>query len=101
MLYADRRPYVVADSLDELTGPTSGVVELPLELDWSEQHRYNLDDPAELGLMYEVVLREAMRASQLRAYLDGATLARVWKRIFLPAQVRSLWESRFSQLGVA
>jgi hypothetical protein len=27
--YADVRPYVVPDSLGELTGPASGVVELP------------------------------------------------------------------------
>ena len=50
---------MVADSLDELSGPVCGVVELPLHLDWSEQRRYTLDDVRELSVMYERVLREA------------------------------------------
>ena len=69
MLYEDGRPYTVPDSLEELTGPTSGVVELPLRLDWSEQGR-----------------------------LHGPTLARVWRRLWLPRRVRALWESRFPTL---
>lgn len=99
VLYGDRRPYVVADSLDELTGPTSGVVELPLQLDWSEQGRYNLDDLRELGVMYEVVLREAQNAEDLRRYLNGAMLRRVWRSMFLPHRVRDLWERRFPELA--
>ncbi|MBG0815718.1 hypothetical protein [Planomonospora sp. ID82291] len=99
--YGDRRPYTVPETLEELTGPADGTVELPTRLDWSEQRRYNLDDPAELGLMYERVIRESMRAEDLRRYLDGRTLLRVWHRIFLPRRVRTLWEERFPQLRSA
>lgn len=98
VLYADRRPYVVADTLDELTGPTSGVVDLPSHLDWSEQGRYNLDEVRELSVMYEVVLREALNVDDLRNYLDGPMLRRVWHRLFLPPRVRQLWEGRFPEL---
>ena len=56
---------------------TSGVVELPLRLDWSEQGRYDLSDPRQLCLMYERVIRESMRVEDLRAFLDGPTLRRV------------------------
>lgn len=98
VLYADRRPYVVAETLGELTGPTSGVVELPSHLDWSEQGRYNLDDLRELSVMYERVLREAENAEDLRRYVNAAMLRRVWHRMFLPRRVRDLWERRFPDL---
>jgi hypothetical protein len=96
--YDQRRPWTVPDSLEELCGPTHGVVELPLHLDWSEQRVYDLGDPAQLGLMYEVVIREAMVVDDLRRYLDGPTLRSVWRRIFLPRPVRALWEGRFPGL---
>jgi hypothetical protein len=101
ILYEDGRPYTVPESLEELTGPTTGVVELPLRLDWSEQGRYDLSDPRQLCLMYEVVLRESMREEDLRAYLHGPTLRRVWRRLWLPRKVRGLWESRFPTLAGA
>ena len=97
-LYEDGRPYTVPESLEELTGPTTGVVELPTRLDWSEQGRYDLSDPRQRNLMYEVVIRESMQVEDLRAFIDGATLARVWRRLWLPRKVRDLWESRFPGL---
>jgi len=101
ILYQDGRPYTVPETLEELTGPTTGVVELPQRLDWSEQGRYDLSHPRELGLMYEVVLREAMRVEDLRTYLHGPTLRRVWPSLYLPREVRALWESRFAILRAA
>lgn len=99
--YEDNRPYTVPETLTELTGPTSGSVTLPQHLDWSEQGTYHLDDPAELGLMYERVIREAMDVADLRRYLDGRTLRRMWHRLFLPRRVRTLWEARFPGLSAA
>jgi hypothetical protein len=101
ILYEDGRPYAVPETLEELTGPTSGVVELPTRLDWSEQGRYDLSDPRQRNLMYEVVIRESMRVDDLRAFIHGPTLARVWRRLWLPRKVRSLWESRFPNLAKA
>jgi hypothetical protein len=98
MLYEDSRPYTVPESLEELTGPTTGAVDLPPRLDWSEQGRYDLSDPRQRNLMYEVVIRESMRVEDLRAFIDGPTLTRVWGRLWLPLKVRSLWESRFPSL---
>ena len=101
MRYADRRTYAVPEDLAQLTGPVSGVVELPRHLDWSEQHAYDLNDPAQLGLMYERVIREASSPEDLAAYLDARTLIRCWGRLYLPVQVRRLWESRFPALATA
>jgi hypothetical protein len=75
-----------------------GVVELPLRLDWSEQGRYDLCDERQRNLMYERVIRESMRVEDLRAFVHGPTLAKVWRQLWLPRKVRTLWESRFPSL---
>jgi hypothetical protein len=96
--YGDRKPYVVAESLDDLRGPTEGTVTLPAHLDWSGSASYDLDKPARLASMYRTVLNEAGSIDDLRAWLDGGALRRLWSTLWLPAQVRRLWESRFPEL---
>jgi len=99
--YADQRPYVVADNLDDLRGPVSGVVQLDRRLHWSGQLGYDLDNPRRLASMYETVLREAAAPADLARWLDGSTLVRLWPDLVLPPQVRLLWESRFGMLAAA
>ncbi|MCL9762167.1 hypothetical protein [Frankia sp. AiPa1] len=98
--YADVRPYAIANSLDELRGPTSGVVVLDRWLDWSGSARYDLTNPGRLTRMYETVLREASRTADLSRWLEGSTLIRLWGDLVLPPQVRSRWEARFPELAV-
>jgi hypothetical protein len=97
--YADVRPYTVADSLDDLQGPTAGVVVLDRWLDWSGSGRYDLANPGRLVRMYETVLREASKKADLSVWLDGRTLVRLWRELVLPPQVRSRWEARFPELA--
>ena len=92
------RPVVVAGTLGELRGPTSGLVELPLRLWWQPERAFDLSQHTMLLWMYENVLREAIRADELRAYLDGAVLARVWHELNLPRGVRAAWEARHPRL---
>ncbi|MFF5262209.1 hypothetical protein ACFY4C_25005 [Actinomadura viridis] len=99
MRYADSRAYVVPESLDGLAGPASGVVELPTHLDWSEQRVYDLDDPAQAGLMYERVIRESSSPRDLAAYLNAELLVSLWDRLHLPVRVRRKWESAFPALA--
>ena len=99
--YAESRPYLLPDALGELVGPLTGVVQLPLRLDWSERTKFRLDDPAERNVMYERVIREATRAEDLRSYLNEQVLRQVWKQLFLPVRVRRTWEGRFPDLGLA
>lgn len=101
ILYEDGRPYTVPDSLDDLSGPTTGIVELPVRLDWSEQGRYDLSDWRQRNLMYERVIRESMRVEDLHTYLDGRTLIGVWRQLWLPQKVRRGWEARFQSLADA
>jgi hypothetical protein len=92
------RPVVVTGTLGELTGPATGLVELPLRLWWNPQRTFDLGVPTMLAWMYENVLREAVRADELRSYLHGPTLARVWPELNLPRAVRTAWEARHPQL---
>ena len=95
------RPVLVAGTLAELTGPTDGIVELPLRLWWGPQHAFDLGQPTMLAWMYENVLRESIRIDELRRYLDGATLLRVWPELNLPRAVRAAWEARHPRLRLA
>jgi len=95
------RPAVVARTLAELTGPTRGIVELPVRLMWSGERAFDLDDPDDLLWMYENVLRETNRIDDLRDLIDGRTLRRVWRRLNLPRGVRLAWESRHRGLRTA
>ena len=97
--YGDRKPYVVADSLAALTGPTRGVVSLPRHLDWSGRADYDLSRPARLAGMYKVVLSEAGKVEDLCTWLDGGLLLRLWPTLWLPPQLRQRWEERFPELA--
>jgi hypothetical protein len=97
--YGDRKPYVVAERLDDLRGPTEGTVNLPPHLDWSGNASYDLDKPTRLASMYRTVLNEASSVDDLRAWIDGQMLAKLWPTLWLPPQVRRLWESRFPALA--
>lgn len=96
--YASHRVYIVPADLHELAGPTSGVVTLPIRLDWSEQRVYDVGDDSQLGLMYERVIREATHVDDLRVYLNGQVLIRLWPRLYLPLRARQAWEGRFRTL---
>src|SRR5690606_33131673 len=90
VVYEDGRPYTGPCALGGLAGPMGGVVGLPLRLDWSEQGRYDLPDERQRNLMYERVIRESMRVEDLRAFVHGPTLAKVWRQLWLPRKVRTL-----------
>src|SRR5512144_2407745 len=92
------RRVVVAPDLSRLHGPTSGIVELPHGLFWYPDRRFDLDDPAALRWMYQLVLREAVRVSELESWLDAPTLERLWPELFLPRGVRLAWHERHPHL---
>jgi len=97
--YGDRKPYVVADDLEALRGPTRGTVTLPHHLDWSGRAIYELDRPARLASMYKAVLNEARGVEDLRDWLDRAALIELWPTLWLPPRLRGLWEAKFPELA--
>jgi len=92
------RPVLVAGTLSKLTGPVDGIVELPLRLWWGPQRTFDLGEPTMLLWMYENVLREAIHVGELRGYLHGPTLLRVWPDLNLPRGVRVAWQARHPAL---
>jgi excisionase family DNA binding protein len=97
--YADHRPYPDPPArLADLNGPTSGVVELPITIDWGPRRRYDLGTDADRRIVYERVLREAGDAEEVGRYVNGAVLVDVWSRLWLPQRVRRAWEQRFPEL---
>jgi hypothetical protein len=99
--YAENRPNLLPDTLGELVGPVTGVVQLPLRLDWSGRAEFHLDDPAERNVMYERVIREAAHVDDLRLYLNETVIRQVWRQLFLPVHFRQSWEERFPDLRLA
>ena len=97
--YGDRKPYVVAEDLDDLHGPTQGTVTLPQHLDWSGSAVYDLDRPARLASMYKAVLNEARGVEDLRHWLDRRALVELWPTLWLPPRLRGMWEARFPELA--
>jgi hypothetical protein len=99
--YGERRPYAIADILEDLTGPTVGVVTLPQHLDWSGKPTYNLNEPGRLASMYRTVITEAATVDDLRTWLNKNRLIEEWPHMYLPPKVRRLWEDHFPELAAA
>ena len=99
--YADQRPYVVVERLNDLSGPVTGEVVLGRRLDWSARARYDLANPRRLASMYETVLRESTTSEDLQRWLNEPTLLRLWADLVLPPQVRLAWETRHPVLAEA
>ncbi|HUB41441.1 MAG TPA: hypothetical protein VMA72_21575 [Streptosporangiaceae bacterium] len=87
-----RRAIVVAD-LGSLRGPAHGTVELPSRLFWSSaDRRFDLGSAPTRRWMYQVVLREAARPSDLTDCLNRGILISLWPDLRLAAGVRRAWE---------
>lgn len=96
--YVDQRHYVAAARLADLRGPVSGTVTLDRWLDWSSDSSYDLEDAGDLQLMYQTVLNQATTVADLRRWLNGDTLRRLWPSLWLPARLRALWQARIPEL---
>lgn len=96
--YANTRAVYVIDDLSALSGPATGVVTLPLHLDWSMASAYDLARPQRVRTLYATVLREATSESDLIEFLDTRLLTDVWPDLNLPAFVRTAWEDAHPEL---
>jgi hypothetical protein len=99
--YGSRRPYAVPEAMADLQGPVNGLVELPSTIAWTGRRTYDLEAPADLVVMYERVIVEAPTVEVLDSLIDEGKLLSIWARLYLPQQVRQLWQSRFPQLASA
>jgi hypothetical protein len=96
--YANTRAVYVIDDLRSLHGRASGVVSLPIHLDWSMASSYDLERPQRVRTLYATVLREATSEADLADLLNADLLAATWAELNLPAFVRSAWEEAHPEL---
>ena len=88
--------------LDELTGPSTGTVELPLHLAWSGLRHFEISDEQLLLGLYRIVLTNGLH-EDLTRYLNVELLVRHWPRLrtAVGKPVRTCWEQRFPELVAA
>jgi len=96
--YANSVIYVAPDSLDDLAGPESGVIELPRTIYWGPEKVVDLEDPVDVQRMYQALVRIGTVAEQVR-WLNRPLLITAWPTLVLPARTSQLWESRFPELA--
>lgn len=81
--------------LDELRGPTSGVVYLPMRVaqhaPFPELVEWDIDRAERRICLYEIVLRDAALPAQ-RELINGGELVRLWDSLYLPAHIRRAWQ---------
>lgn len=99
-LYREKFRRRLPESLDELHGPTHGVVELPLHLAWSGMTSYDLDKPRQRMGLYRTVLHEGLH-DDLPRYLNRDLLLELWPvlRTLAGRTVRTVWEDTFPELA--
>ncbi|MGW0913754.1 hypothetical protein ACWD1Z_18700 [Streptomyces sp. NPDC002784] len=99
-LYREKFRRRLPESLDELHGPSQGVVELPLHMAWSGMTSYDLGKPRQRMGMYRTVLHEGLH-DDLPRYLNQDLLLQLWPvlRTLVGRTVRAVWEEAFPQLA--
>lgn len=99
-LYREKFRCRLPESLDELHGPTQGVVELPLHMAWSGMTSYDLGKPRQRMGLYRTVLHEGLH-DDLPRYLNQDLLLQLWPvlRTLVGRTVRTVWEDAFAQLA--
>ncbi|SFN65514.1 hypothetical protein SAMN04487980_102739 [Streptomyces sp. cf124] len=98
-LYREKFRRRLPESLDELHGPTHGVVDLPLHLAWSGMTSYDLGKPRQRMGLYRTVLHEGL-LDDLPRYLSRDLLLQLWPvlRTLVGRTVRTVWEDAFPEL---
>ncbi|PMC75278.1 transcriptional regulator [Brachybacterium sp. UMB0905] len=96
--FRDIKPYAIVDSLDELAGPTTGMVTLPVTVHWSGlRDTFDLDVPRDRRRIYQSVLSNGTREDLVR-FLHPDLLVDVWPQLGLDQRITELWTERFPQL---
>lgn len=96
-VYANAVDYEFPVSLNELAGPSSGVIDLPRTIYWGPEEAVDLADLVDIQRMYQAVVRTGTRQEQER-WLNRDLLLTAWPSLVLPVRCRTLWESKFSEL---
>ncbi|MFD3622779.1 hypothetical protein ACFWWT_48270 [Streptomyces sp. NPDC058676] len=99
-LYREKFRRRLPESLDELHGPTQGIVDLPLHMAWSGMTSYDMSKPRQRMGLYRTVLHEGLH-DDLPHHLNQDLLLQMWPvlRTLVGRTVRAVWEDAFPQLA--
>ena len=86
--------------LDNLAGPSGGVVELPIDLAWSGDRSFDLADPVQRYLYHVTVLTSAVTREHYTRWLNASLLRGDWGGLHLPRPLREIWQEHFPESGV-
>jgi hypothetical protein len=86
-------------AMDQFAGPAGGVVELPLDLAWSGDRRFDLADPVQRYLYHMTVLTSAVTREHYTRWLNASLLSGDWSTLRLPRPLREIWQAHFPELG--
>ncbi|PMC75908.1 transcriptional regulator [Brachybacterium sp. UMB0905] len=97
--FRDIKPYSIVDSLDELTGPSTGCATLPVDVHWSgPQSTFNLQDREDLQRAYQSILSNG-RPEHLVKFINKDPLLAVWPILALDRRVLDLWCGQFLEIA--
>jgi hypothetical protein len=87
-------------SLDDLTGPDHGTIQLPLHVAWLGLTAFDVTRPKRCMSMYHIVLTEGQR-EDLTAYINRQLLVTHWPilRRLVGRIIRDVWESASPELN--
>ncbi|GAA3315613.1 hypothetical protein [Arthrobacter ramosus] len=95
---ADSLVYLVPNALDDLHGPATGTVELPLHLDWGPERSYQVNDDGSCSVLYQLTLQNSGSIEEICRIVHPGRLTALWPTMILPARCRQLWETSFPEL---
>jgi hypothetical protein len=97
------RPIVVPASLDELHGPSSGLVTPPRRLWWSgeEGTAFDLANRVQAAELYEAIFEAARTYQDITDLLDARLLTELWPELGMRRATRQAWEAAHPVLAAA
>lgn len=99
--HVDRRgkPFFVPNQLPQLSPSASlARVTLPKRVSWSgPQETWDLADRTQRLLAYQLLLAEG-EPLDIAAFVDGSLLIDLWGELFLPAEIRTVWQLLIDQV---
>jgi hypothetical protein len=95
------RPIVVPASLDELHGPSSGLVTPPRRLWWSgdEGTAFDLGNRSQAAELYEAVFEVGRTIQDFTDLLDASLLIELWPELGMRRATRHAWEAAHQVLA--
>ena len=96
--YCQLKPFCLPTSLDDLSGPHTGSLRLPIHLCWSPgDHVFDLARLGDALTVYQCVIAEGTTQEQ-HEYLNHALLIELWPHLHLDVRIIAAWENTFDSL---